>query len=198
MTMFNLAYGLIAVTTFLSRAAAITACSSDLLIDDFDQFSRSVNVLGTRASDDGSMRSLNLSAAAPNTSSSSIAFVPEQGSYFYETLPCTRAASRGYDAVSFAVRAPHDGASFILEVQTRASCDAASYASAWAPVSDLAAGEPQTVVVPLSAFGSAINADAVTAFNWATWDAWGDGVVWGLADIALVCSAGGGGCASRG
>lgn len=140
------------------------------------------------------MRSLNLSSNS-SSSSSSIAFVPEQGSYFYETLPCMRAASRRYDAVSFAVRAPHDGASFILEVQTRASCDAAAYTSAWAPVSDLTGGSAQTVVVPLGAFGAAINADAVTAFNWATWDTWGDGVVWELGDIALVCTGNGGGCA---
>ena len=137
------------------------------------------------------MQSLALSA-----SGTTIAFTPSQQSYFYETLPCTRAAARGYDAVSFEVRAPWAGASFMLEIQTRGACDAAAYASAWALVEDLT-GALQTVVVPLSAFGGAVgvNADAVTAFNWATWDAWD--VQWELGVVEFVCAGGGGGCARR-
>lgn len=47
--MLNPARGL-PIAIFFARAAAITTCSANLLIDDFDQFSRSLNVLGTRAS----------------------------------------------------------------------------------------------------------------------------------------------------
>ncbi|RYP70365.1 hypothetical protein DL769_004991 [Monosporascus sp. CRB-8-3] len=178
--LFNLAYGLL-VAVFVTGGTATATCSSNLLIDDFARFSSSLNALGTRASDDGSMTSLALSS-----SGGGISFVPEKMSYFYETLPCTRAAAEGYNAVSFTMKAPR-GASFMLEIQTRESCDAAEYRSAWYTVSDFT-GETQTITVPLSAFGGA-NTDAITAFNWATWSKWcKKSVQWELGDIQLVCS----------
>jgi len=178
--LFNLAYGLLAAV-FVTGGTATATCSSNLLIDDFAQFSSSLNALGTRASDDGSMTSLALSPSGVG-----ISFVPEKMSYFYETLPCTQAAAEGYDAVSFTMKAPR-GASFMLEIQTRESCDAAEYRSTWYTVSGFT-GETQTITVPLSAFEGA-NTDAITAFNWATWSKWcKKSVQWELGDIQLVCS----------
>ncbi len=145
-----------------------------------------------------------MTSLAPSASGEGITFVPGRSSYFYETLPCARAAARGYDAVAFAVRAPAAGASLLLEIQTRASCDAAAYASAWARVPALAGPAAyENVTVPLSAFvvadgaadadADAVNLDAVTALNWATWSVWD--AEWELGRIELVCSNDGGGCA---
>ncbi|ORY56128.1 uncharacterized protein BCR38DRAFT_478899 [Pseudomassariella vexata] len=134
-------------------------CSSNLLIDDFSEFSSQTNSLGTRASDDDSMVKL-------TASDNSIIFTPEKMSYFYETLPCTQAAMSGYDAISFTMTAPK-GASFMLEIQTRESCSAPILDSAWHTVGNFT-GQEQTIVVPLESFKDA-NLEAITAFNWATW-----------------------------
>jgi hypothetical protein len=95
-----------------------------------------------------------------------LSFMPNKGSYFYETFPCIKAQSEGYKSVSFLVMGPIGG-SLVLEIQTKSSCDAGptSATTKWFTISGLT-GASQTVTVPLSSFTGA-SLDAVTAFVWA-------------------------------
>lgn len=158
-------------------ATTSAQCTSNLLIDNFAQWSSNANSLGSWTSDDGSMSSI---SASGNT----LSFTPNADSYFYETLPCTTASSDGYNAVQFSIQGPVGG-SVMLEIQTQASCSAESYTSNWQTVSGLT-GSKQTVTILLSSFSDA-SADAVTAFVWSTWSQ--TGVAWQLGDIELVCAA---------
>ena len=82
---------------------------------------------------------------------------PKANGYFYETFDCNKAATNGYNAISFTVKGPAGG-SFNMEIQTKTSCTATGYTSKWHSVSGLT-GSSQTITVPLSSFSGA-NADA--------------------------------------
>ncbi|KAI1371700.1 hypothetical protein F4677DRAFT_434911 [Hypoxylon crocopeplum] len=122
------------------------------------------------------------------SSGSSVAFVPQTMSYYYETLPCIDAVASGYSAISFAIKAP-PGASLTLEIQTKESCSAPTYTSTSRFVKDFT-GEIQTIVIPLSSF-TGVYPSAIGAFNWGSWDSYMDKeFTWELGDIALTCGAG--------
>ncbi|KAI0380717.1 hypothetical protein F5Y04DRAFT_96689 [Hypomontagnella monticulosa] len=113
-------------------------------------------------------------------------FVPQRTSYFYETLPCIDAATSGYTAVAFSIRAPKD-ASITLEVQTMDNCAASTYNSTYRSVGGFA-GRPQRLKIPLDTFQGA-NMNAVFAFTWSTFDFYSDkNFMWQLADVELVCN----------
>ncbi|KAI2609444.1 uncharacterized protein GGS25DRAFT_520238 [Hypoxylon fragiforme] len=171
------AYFLWAGVCFLKAEASM--CRSNLLVDDFSQFNSKTNSLGYKASDDGSMVSI-------HSSGNTIAFVPGNRSYFYEMLPCTDAVESGYSAISFKMRAPR-GASIALEIQTMTSCMEQTYKSTWHYVRDFT-GDPEKVVVPLSAF-QGVHDNALVGINWGTWDEYMDrAFAWELADVQLTCS----------
>jgi peptidoglycan/xylan/chitin deacetylase (PgdA/CDA1 family) len=154
------------------------ACSSNLVIDNFSQWSSNSNSLGSWTSDDGSMTSI-------SASGSKLVFTPSANSYFYETLPCTAASTEGYDAISFTFKGPAGG-SAMLEIQAKASCEDATYASSWVQINDLT-GSSQTIEIPLSDF-SGINANGVTGFVWSTWSS--TDPAWELGNIQFVCTGG--------
>ncbi|ORY55717.1 uncharacterized protein BCR38DRAFT_491063 [Pseudomassariella vexata] len=159
-------YGLVACLS-LSRIAA--ADCSTLKIDDFAQYSNSVNSLGGYTDDDGSMASISVSG----TSLILTPVPPADGrlspSYYYENLPCVQSVTEAYKAIKFTMKAPAPGSNFTLEIQTRASCSATAFQSDWQVVRDLT-GQAQTVIVPLGGWlGANTNLNAITGFNWATW-----------------------------
>jgi hypothetical protein len=185
-----------------SEASCHTICGSDLIIDNFSDWSNPnhTNGHGSYASgkilplsqiqaqlthwcsDDWTMAKI---SAAQNT----LSFTPKARSYFYETFPCRQANIQGFSALSFTVQGPAGG-SIILEMQTRPYCSASSYgipyhsySSHYHTVTDLS-GSVQTIVVPLGAFSGA-NTDAITGFVWSHFSK--QDINWSLSNIKLVC-----------
>ena len=118
-----------------------------------------------------------------SASGNTLLFTPKQDSYFYETFPCTKASSGGYDAVSFSIKGPK-GASATLEIQSTESCDVEEYTSVWTEIKDLT-GKRQTITLPLDEWSGA-NADAITALVWSTFSKTGS--EWELGQIEFVCA----------
>lgn len=159
-----------------ARYSKRAACSSNLLVDDFSQWSSNRNSLGTWTSDDGSMTSISVSE-------NSIRFTPGDGSYFYETLPCTSASDDGYNAVSFSLKGP-EGANAVLEIQTKSSCSDEAYTSVVVELED-STGSQQTITLPLDSWSGA-NLNAITAFVWAGFS--DTSSEWELGEIEFVCA----------
>ncbi|KAF1814576.1 polysaccharide deacetylase [Eremomyces bilateralis CBS 781.70] len=170
-----------AVAALLLQTQLSTAQScSNRVIDNFSNWSSNTNSLNEWTSDDGSMTSISASGGT-------LTFKPKSGSYFYETFACQTASTNGHQAISFSIKGPAGG-SLALEVQSKTSCSASSYNSAYSFVSGLT-GSTQTVTVPLSSFSGA-NANAITAF---VWSGFSDTTTnWQLGNIQFVCAAGGG------
>ncbi|KAI6350774.1 hypothetical protein MCOR25_010401 [Pyricularia grisea] len=185
----SLRYGLLASLSLYSVTAA-AKCSSNLLIDDFSRRSTSNNNLGGYTNDDGSMKSITVQGTSLILTPRPPAPGGLSQSYYYENIPCTQAASDGYEALSFTIKAPSKGSNFTLEIQTSTSCSTSSYTSDWQVVKDLT-GDVQTVTIPLAGWKNPnTNLDAVKAFNWATWTSptQGNGdEQWQLGDITFVC-----------
>ncbi|KZL87859.1 carbohydrate esterase family 4 protein, partial [Colletotrichum incanum] len=144
----------------LTRAAH--AACSNFVIDDFSRPSPSgFNSLSTWTSDDDSMSSITLTGGI-------LSFTPksDNSSYFYETLDCYQAATKGYKALSLTVKGPKD-ASFMVEIQSKQACTDKEYKSQWVVISGLT-GSTQTVSIALSSFPDA-NLDGITGFVWSTY-----------------------------
>lgn len=166
------------IGAMLSATAAQAACSANLLIDNFAKFSSNSNSLGSYTSDDKSMTSISASA---NT----LTFTPKSTSYFYETMNCQAASTNGYNALQFSVTGPKD-ASFLVELQSKASCSDAAYKSSWFTVSGLT-GSKQTITIPLSSWSGG-SPSGVTGFVWSTFSKTGS--QYQLSNINFVCSPG--------
>ncbi|KAF2821979.1 glycosyl hydrolase-like protein [Ophiobolus disseminans] len=156
------------------------ACSGPTKIDDFSKWSTKTNSLGEWTSDDSSMSSISATSGVLN-------FKPKSGSYFYETFPCQAASSKELSAVQFTLKGPSQG-SVVVELQTKASCSAASYSSYYTQVTGLT-GNSQTITLPFTAFSGA-NGNAVTGLVWSGFSS--NTVTWQLSNIALVCPTSGG------
>ncbi|KAK1995171.1 glycoside hydrolase/deacetylase [Colletotrichum falcatum] len=157
--------------------AAYAACSN-LLIDNFSRSSPSgLNNLSSWTSDDGSMSSIALASGV-------LSFTPKSDppSYFYETLGCYQAASRGYKALSLTVRGPKD-ASFMLEIQSKQACTDQEYRSQWVAISGLT-GSTQTISIALSSFPDA-NLNGIVGFVWSTYTQISN---YHFSNIQLTCS----------
>ncbi|KAK2006598.1 glycoside hydrolase/deacetylase [Colletotrichum eremochloae] len=156
---------------------AYAACSN-LLIDDFSRSTPSgLNNLSSWTSDDGSMSSIALSSGV-------LSFTPnsDSSSYFYETLGCYQAASRGYKALSLTVKGPKD-ASFVVEIQSKQACTDQKYKSQWVVVSGLT-GSTQTVSIALSSFTGA-SLDGIVGFVWSSYTRISD---YQFSNIQLTCN----------
>lgn len=122
--------------------------------------------------------------ASISASGGSLTFTPDSSSYFYETFPCQKATTNGYDVLSFSVRGPAGG-TVGLELQTSTSCSETAHASYYYTLTGLT-GSVQTVTLPLSSFIDA-NLDAIQGIVWFAFSS--PGSSWQLADIELACSA---------
>ncbi|KAL2878014.1 hypothetical protein SGCOL_006761 [Colletotrichum sp. CLE4] len=145
-----------------SLAATAQAACSNFMIDDFSRSSvGGTNKLNSWTSDDGSMSKVAISNGA-------LTFTPktDTSSYFYETLGCVKATTKGYKALSLSITGPKD-ASMLLEIQSRTTCSDNTYKSQWVTISGLT-GSQQTVTISLSSFTEA-NLDAITGFVWSTY-----------------------------
>lgn len=166
------ASGLLA-TLFAVGASA--KCSSDLLINNFSNFAIRQNSLSSPASDDGSMRTI-------SASGNKLSFNPtDSTSYYYETFPCQKARTDGYNAIQFTMTYPA-GMAFTLEVQTQANCNAASYTSQWFEITGLS-GTAQIITLDLGVYPEA-NLDAITAFVFATFTKTG---AYTLENLKFLC-----------
>ncbi|KAK1979370.1 hypothetical protein LZ30DRAFT_597012 [Colletotrichum cereale] len=157
--------------------AAYAACS-DLLIDDFSRSTPSgLNNLSSWTSDDGSMSNITLARGV-------LSFTPKPDppSYFYETLGCYQAASRGYKALTLTVKGPKD-ASFMVEIQSKQACTDQEYKSQWVVVSGLT-GSTQTVSIALSSFTDA-SLDGIVGFVWSTYTQFSD---YKFSNLQLTCN----------
>jgi hypothetical protein len=125
------------------------ACSSNLVVDTFSTWSSNTNALGgyvggqytldhaSSAFTNRKTRKSGLTLPADDKSLSGatasggvLTFTPSASSYFYENVPCQAATTDGYGAITFSVQGPASG-SLLLEMQTRANCNATSYSSAY-------------------------------------------------------------------
>ncbi|OAA57457.1 glycosyl hydrolase [Niveomyces insectorum RCEF 264] len=152
------------------------ACKGNKAIDNFSSWANKTNSLGAVSGDDKTM-------AAISVSNSTISLTPKAGAYFYENLPCEDAAADGYRALSFKLGGPPE-ASFLIELQTKASCNATTHTSTYHNVSVPAGTTPGTVTVPLADFTNA-TLSAVSSFTFSTFNRT-DGA-YTLSDLELVC-----------
>lgn len=117
-----------------------------------------------------------------SASGSTLTFTPKAGSYFYENFPCTNAAADSYNALSFTLSGPAQ-ASFLIELQSRANCEATSYKSAYHNVTVPATAG--AVTIPLNEFANA-SLTAITSFTWSTFTKTGS--PYSISNIQLVCA----------
>ncbi|KAL2137245.1 hypothetical protein VTI74DRAFT_6456 [Chaetomium olivicolor] len=160
-----------------SRAKA--ACTSNLLIDDFTQWTSGINNLEWQNGDDGTMTAIAASAGQ-------VVFIPKDGSsYFYESFDCQQAVTNGYGGIEFTVQGPAGG-SFAFELQTIGSCtnNTGAYKSSYNIVIDLT-GQRQTVKLPFEGFDNEPNYDAVVGMVWSVF--FQSGIEWSVGNISLVC-----------
>ncbi|KAK6070224.1 polysaccharide deacetylase [Seiridium cupressi] len=153
----------------------VSASCSDLILDDFSNWSNGTNSVGGWIGDDGTMASISASDGI-------LTFTPNGTSYFYETLACQSAVTNGYDAIIFSIQGPENGTA-ALEIQTSTSCSESAYASYYYAITGLT-GSNQTINVPLSSFVGA-NLDAIQGFVWYGFSSSDE--PWQLGDIELVC-----------
>ncbi|CUS09219.1 unnamed protein product, partial [Tuber aestivum] len=156
-------------------------CTTNLIIDNYAQYSSHLNSLGSWTSDDGSMTSLTAS-----TANKKLSFTPKAdgSSYFYTTFSnCVSATADRYNAITFPFKGPA-GASFTLELQTASSCSG-SYTSYYHDVTGLT-GSTQTITVPLSSFPGA-NLGVIVAWAWSGFSTAGS---WELGQTSFVCPGG--------
>ncbi|KAI1852264.1 hypothetical protein JX265_006313 [Neoarthrinium moseri] len=179
----------------VNKGATAASCSSNLIIDNFSQWSaNNLNNLGQYTSgmdgysasrstpiltslDDGTMDSI-------SAASGSLTFTPNENSYFYEGLTCQPATTNGFGAISFDIQGPAGGSVF-LEIQTAESCSVSAYTSYYYSVTGLT-GTSQTISVPLNSFAGA-NLNAITGFVWFGFSE--TNVTWQMSDIELACGA---------
>ncbi|KAL5392163.1 hypothetical protein DPSP01_000683 [Paraphaeosphaeria sporulosa] len=167
----SLITGLLAA--FVPEASA-AGCSSALTIDNFSKFSSNTNSLGQWTSDDSSMQSISAASGV-------LSFTPKANAYFYETFTCQAASGNGYNSVQFTIKGPKGG-SLNLELQTKTSCSATTYKSAYVAVTGLT-GNTQTITLPLSQFSGA-NANAVSSI---VWSGFSSNTAWQLSNVQFGC-----------
>ncbi|KAL0944178.1 polysaccharide deacetylase [Colletotrichum truncatum] len=164
----------------LGFTGAAQAACSNMVIDDFSRSTPSgLNKFSSWASDDTSMSKSAVSGGI-------LSFTPktDSSSYFYETLGCVNAVTKGYTAVSMTVKGPK-GASMMLEIQTKASCADEAYNSHWVQVTGLT-GSTQQLSIALSSFTGA-NLDAISAFVWSTYSSFDN---YQFSNIQFTCGDG--------
>ncbi|KAF7861410.1 hypothetical protein EAF04_007975 [Stromatinia cepivora] len=170
----------------ISYAAVVrSACSSNLLIDNYAKFSSNTNSLGQWTSDDGT--TTNLKADVTNKK---VTFTSKANSYFYTTFNCEKTTTDQYNAITFPVKGPA-GSSFTLELQTMSSCTATTYKSYYTTITGIT-GFTQTITVQLSAFSGA-NLNAISGLLWESFSVNG---AWEIGQTNLVCANGAGGSSS--
>lgn len=169
---FSFLSGLLAAFAAKSSAAG---CSSALTIDNFSKYSSNTNSLGQWTSDDSTMKSISAASGV-------LSFTPKTDSYFYETFTCQAASGNGYGSIQFTVKGPKGG-SLNVELQTKTSCSASAYESAYVAVTGLT-GNTQTITLLFSQFAGA-NANAVSSIVWSEFSSTS---AWQLSNVQLGCS----------
>ncbi|KAH6713323.1 carbohydrate esterase family 4 protein [Leptodontidium sp. MPI-SDFR-AT-0119] len=162
----------------LGLAKAVnSACTSNLLVDNFANYQNNLNSLGQWTSDDGTTTNIKADIA-----SKVITFTSKADSYFYTTFACEQATTDQYNAITFPLKGPA-GANFQLELQTSTTCSASTYKSYYKSLTGVT-GAVQTYTVPLSSFtGANLNAIKSILFeSFSVNDAWQIGA------IQLVCA----------
>ncbi len=131
------------------------------------------HLLPLTPSDDKSMSSITVTGSA-------LVMTPKQNSYFYENFPCENTVAAGYGSFAFTLSGPAQ-ASFLIELQTRASCtDTAvkrSYHNVTVPTTST------LINVPLAEFADA-NLAAVTSFVMSTFNKTGP---YTISNLHLAC-----------
>ncbi|KAL3424054.1 hypothetical protein PVAG01_03335 [Phlyctema vagabunda] len=166
---------LTALLPLLHATPSLSACTSNLLIDDYAKYTSNTNSLGQWTSDDST--TTNLKA---DTVNKKISFTSKSGSYFYTTFSCLAATTNKYNAFTFPIKGPV-GAKVTLELQTSSSCSTA-YKSYTFDVTGLT-GSMQTITVPLSKFTGA-NPNAIQGLVFGTFSING---AWEIGQTQLVC-----------
>ncbi|KAF2501984.1 glycoside hydrolase/deacetylase [Lophium mytilinum] len=155
----------------------LALCTGPLLIDDFQGWITKTNELNSFVSDDGTMSSI-------SATNGILSFVPKDASYLYETLPCSSYLNNGYNRIQFAIDAPA-GATFNLEIQTKASCEDTSYTSEEIVFGSFPGGT-QLLSIPLSSYTES-NPNAITSFVWGTFS--NTTATWKLSGVNFACNA---------
>ncbi|PVH73056.1 carbohydrate esterase family 4 protein [Cadophora sp. DSE1049] len=154
-----------------------SACTSNLLVDNFANYQNHLNSLGQWTSDDET--TTNIKADVANKK---IAFTSKANSYFYTTFSCQQATTDQYNAITFPIKGPA-GASFQLELQTSTTCSASTYKSYYKSLTGIT-GSSQTYTVPLSSFAGA-NLNAIKSILFESFSVNGP---WEIGTIQLVCA----------
>ncbi|KAF9869226.1 hypothetical protein CkaCkLH20_13297 [Colletotrichum karsti] len=164
----------------LGLAGTAQAVCSNFVIDNFSRPAvGGNNKLKSWTSDDSSMADIAIKSGV-------LSFTPktDSSSYYYETLGCVKAASKGYKALSLTMNGPKD-ASVMLEIQTKASCTDTNYQSQWVQITGLT-GSAQNISIALSSFTTA-NLDAVSGFVWSTYSVFDK---YQLSNLQFTCDDG--------
>ncbi|KAH7350653.1 carbohydrate esterase family 4 protein [Rhexocercosporidium sp. MPI-PUGE-AT-0058] len=154
-----------------------SACTSNLLVDNFANYQNNLNSLGQWTSDDGT--TTNIKADIANKK---ITFTSKANSYFYTTFACEQATTDQYNAITFPIKGPA-GASFQLELQTSTTCSSTAYKSYYQSLTGVT-GSVQTYTVPLNSFAGA-NLNAIKSVLFESFSING---AWEIGAIQLVCA----------
>ncbi len=119
--------------------------------------------------------------AAAVATGNTLSLTPKTGAYLYENLPCENTVSDGYSALAFTLSGPPQS-SFLVELQTKASCADTAVKRAYQNVTVPATAS--TVTIPLSAFADS-NLSAVTSIVMSTFNKTGSPFT--IGSIQLVC-----------
>ncbi|CAK7207654.1 hypothetical protein SEUCBS139899_010465 [Sporothrix eucalyptigena] len=158
-----------------AATASQAACKANKPIDNFADWGNKTNTLGSVTGDDKTMGAISVTGTT-------LSLTAKAGSYFYENLPCEdlAAASSGYNSVSFKLSGPAQS-SLLLEIQTKANCNATAHTSTYHNVTVPAAAA--VVTVPLSEFTGA-NLAVATSLTFSTFNKTG---AYTLSDLEFVC-----------
>lgn len=116
-------------------------------------------------------------------SGSTLSLTVKAGSYFYENLPCEDLSSAsGYSGLTFKLSGPAQS-SFLVELQTKKSCNATAHASSYHNVTVPAGTAAGAVTIKLADFTGADLADA-TSLTFSTFNKTGS---YTLSGLELVC-----------
>ncbi|KAI0998290.1 hypothetical protein K3495_g9906 [Podosphaera aphanis] len=144
----------VATSALLWAGIAQAICTSNLLIDNYDNSTEGILSSNTITFDDGTTSDFKAISAE-----NKISFTPiDNLSYVFTRFPCFEASNGGYDALNISIKAPIDGASIKIELQASTSCSTSRYTEYFTTLTGLTT-DMQTYSVPLNAFqGANLNA----------------------------------------
>ncbi|KAI0999586.1 hypothetical protein K3495_g8611 [Podosphaera aphanis] len=143
-----------ACSVFLWVGIAQAICTSNLLIDNYDYRTEDIHSATPYTFDDETTSDFKLIDTEHK-----VTFKPkDENSYVFTDFNCLDASNEGYNALSLSIKAPSNGATITIELQTSSSCSTSQFTRYYTNLTNLN-GNMQTYIVPLDVFtGANLNA----------------------------------------